>query len=181
MQVLRWSNLTWNKDRDEQGRTVEHHPETAHFVCEANGCIIEEHDKLGMIDAGAWIAERPFTGHAGFHIWAGYSLFENAAWRHLVEEFLRVRHNPAELKTFVNTALGETWEEQGETVEANALSKRVEVYGPDALPSGVVVLAAGVDTQDDRLEVHVVGYGAREESWPCQYEVLHGDPAQPAV
>lgn len=181
MQVLRWSNLTWNKDRDEQGKTIAHHPETAHFVCEAKGCIIEEHDKPAMIDAGTWIADKPFVCHAGFHIWAGYSLFENASWKNLVEEFLRVRRNPAELKTFVNTVLGETWEEQGETVEANGLAKRAEVYGPDALPDAVVALVAGVDTQDDRLEVQIVGFGAREEAWPCRYVVLYGDPAQNMV
>ncbi|MCX4195113.1 phage terminase large subunit family protein [Methylobacterium organophilum] len=181
MQVLRWANLHWNKDRDEQGRTIAHHPETAHFVCEANGCIIEEHSKPAMVDAGEWIAERPSAGHAGFHIWAAYSLFENAAWRFLVEEFLRVRGDPPLLQTFVNLVLGETWEEQGETVEANALVGRAEVYGPDALPKEVTVLVAGIDTQDDRLELQVVGYGAREEAWPCLYEVIRGDPAQPDV
>jgi len=181
MQVLRWSSLTWNKDLDDAGKTLAHHPETAHFICEAKGCVIEEHHKPAMIDAGRWVAERPFEGHAGFHIWAGYSLFENASWRNLVEEFLRVRHNPSELKTFVNTVLGETWEEQGETVEAHGLAKRVEVYGADQLPENVVALTAGVDTQDDRLEVHVVAFGPKEEAWPCQYEVLYGDPAQSKV
>ena len=180
-QVLRWANLTWNKDRNEKGETVAHHPETAHFVCEANGCVIEEHDKPAMIDAGGWVAEKPSAGHAGFHIWAAYSLFENAAWRFLVEEFLRVRHDPSLLQTFVNLVLGEVWEEQGETVAANALVGRAEVYGPDALPDAVLTLVAGVDTQDDRLEVQVVGYGAKEEAWTCRYEVLHGDPAQPQV
>jgi phage terminase large subunit GpA-like protein len=181
MQVLRWANLTWNKDKNEKGETVAHYPETAHFVCEANGCIIEEHEKPKMVDAGEWIAERPSAGHAGFHIWAGYSLFENAAWRYLVEEFLRVRNDPSLLQTFVNLVLGETWEEQGETVAANDLVGRAEVYGPDAMPDGVLAVVAGVDTQDDRLEVQVVGYGAKEEAWPCLYEVLHGDPAQPQV
>lgn len=180
-QVLRWANLTWNKDRNEKGETIAHHPETAHFVCEESGCIIEEHDKPAMIDAGEWIPGRPSAGHAGFHIWAGYSLFENAAWRFLVEEFLRVRSDPSLLQTFVNLVLGETWEEQGETVAANSLIARREVYGPEALPDAVVALTAGIDVQDDRLEVQIVGWGAKEESWPAAYEVLHGDPAQATV
>lgn len=180
-QVLKWANLAWNKDKNEKGETVRHYPETAHFVCEHNGCIIEEHDKPAMIDAGEWIAGEPFAGHAGFHIWAGYSLFENAAWRFLVEEFLRVRSDPSLLQTFVNLVLGESWEEQGETVAANSLIGRAEAYDADTLPEGVIALVAGVDTQDDRLEVQVVGWGAKEEAWPCLYEVIHGDPAQPKV
>ncbi len=180
-QVLKWSNLTWNKDKNEKGETVKHYPETAHFVCEANGCVIEEHDKPRMIDGGEWVAEKPFAGHAGFHIWAAYSLFENAAWRFLVEEFLRVRNDPSLLQTFVNLVLGETWEEQGETVAAGSLITRGEPYDHETLPDGVIALSAGVDTQDDRLEVQIVGFGAKEEAWPCLYEVLHGDPAQPKV
>ena len=175
-QVLRWANLRWDKDEDGT-----HRPETAHFVCEARGCVIEEHHKPAMIAGGEWIAERPFTGHAGFHIWAAYSLFPNAAWRYLVAEFLRVRKDPTLLQTFVNLVLGESWEEQAETVAGHALSTRGEAYDPLTLPEGVRVLTAGVDTQGDRLEVQVIGWGAKEESWPCLYEVIRGDPAQPDV
>lgn len=162
MQVLRWSNLAWNKDRNEKGETVRHYPETAHFVCEANGCIIEEHAKPGMIDAGNWVAEKPFAAHAGFHIWAGYSLFENAAWRFLVEEFLRVRSDPSLLQTFVNLVLGETWEELGETVAANSLIERREAYDGQTLPASIRAVTFGTDTQDDRLEIHFVAWGIGE-------------------
>lgn len=176
MQVLKWSNLRW--DKDEAG---EHRPETAHFVCEESGCVIEEHHKPAMIEGGEWIAEGPFSGHAGFHIWAAYSLFPNASWRSIVEEFLRVRHDPSLLKTFVNLVLGETWEEEGEAVDGTALSRRVESFDGDTLPAGVAAITTGTDTQGDRLEVQFVAWGKGEESWPFAYHVLHGDPAQPAV
>lgn len=175
-QVLRWQNLRWDKDADGN-----HLPETAHFVCEESGCVIEEHHKPAMIAAGRWIAQEPFSGHAGFHIWAAYSLFPNAAWRHLVAEFLRVHKDPSLLQTFVNLVLGEVWEEQGETVDSTSLAGRAEAYDDESLPDEIIALTAGVDTQDDRLEVQVIAWGAREESWPCLYEVIHGDPAQPAV
>ena len=38
------------------------------------------------------------------------------------------------------------------------------------------MLTAGVDVQDDRLEVEVVGWGKGEESWAIDYHVLWGDP-----
>ncbi len=180
-QVLKWQNLHWSKDVDDAGKTTKHHPDTAHFVCEAKGCVIEEHDKPAMIDSGRWIAEAPSNGHAGFHIWAAYSLFPNAAWRHLVEEFLRVHKDPALLQTFVNLVLGETWEEPAEKVDPHKLNTRAEPYGPLDLPPGVMALTAGVDVQDNRLEVQIIGWGAGEESWPVVYDVLHGDPAQQTV
>lgn len=175
-QALKWSNLRWDKADDGVGI-----PETAHFVCEESGCIIEEHHKPAMIDAGEWVAEKPFEGHAGFHIWAAYSLFPNAAWRFIVEEFLRVRNDPPLLQTFVNLVLGETWEEAGSTIDAGGFSSRLEAYDDQTLPESVRVVTAGVDVQDDRLEVQFIAWGRGEESWPCRYEILRGDPAQAEV
>jgi phage terminase large subunit GpA-like protein len=45
----------------------------------------------------------------------------------------------------------------------------------------VVVIAAGVDVQGDRLESEIVGFGRDEESWSLGYIVLPGDPARPEV
>jgi phage terminase large subunit GpA-like protein len=97
-QTLRWENLRWDKTE-----TGEHLPGTAHFVCERNGCIIREADKPGMIAAGEWRAERPFTGHAGFHIWTAYSLFPNATWADIVREFLAARADPILLRTWTTS------------------------------------------------------------------------------
>ena len=107
-QVLEWGGptvphgLKWRKDET----TGEALPETAHFVCRHNGCIIEEIDKPSMVEQGKWRATKPFTGHAGFHIWAGYSLFPNAAWHHLVREWLDVKDDPLGRQTFINLVLG---------------------------------------------------------------------------
>ena len=114
-QVLEWGSaesphgIKWSKS--EAG---EHLPDTAFYVCKANGCIIDEADKPAMVGAGEWIASKPFKGHAGFHIWAGYSLFVNAAWGALVAEWLRVKNDPLARQTFYNLVLGEPYEERGD-------------------------------------------------------------------
>jgi phage terminase large subunit GpA-like protein len=41
---------------------------------------------------------------------------------------------------------------------------------------GGVYLTAGIDMQQDRLEVEVVAWGEGEESWSVEYRVLWGDP-----
>jgi len=177
-QTLKWSGIRW-----ESGN-----PATAHYVCEANGCIIEETSKPAMIDAGEWIAEKPFNGHAGFHIWAGYSLFPNAAWPKLVEEFLEVKNDPVELRTFVNLVLGEPWEERGEEVDRHSLQERAFAEGWAATsaddqmmpaPDGVLLVTCGVDVQGDRHEVERVGWGVGDESWSLDHHVIYGDPSGP--
>jgi phage terminase large subunit GpA-like protein len=43
------------------------------------------------------------------------------------------------------------------------------------------MLTAGVDVQDDRLEVTVVGFGKDEETWVIDHAVLRGDPGSEAL
>jgi phage terminase large subunit GpA-like protein len=180
-QTLKWANLTWDKKLDENGNTLEHRPETAHFICEACQERIEERHKPAMIAAGQWIAEKPFKGHAGFAIWAAYSLWPNASWANLAREFLRVRRDRMLLRTFTNVVLGETWNEDYQIVDGHQLRLRGENYSPDSLPDTIRVLVAGVDTHPDRFEVLVLGFGAAEESWVVDFQVPYGDPGQQAA
>jgi len=175
-QTLKWENLKW--ERSEAG---EHLPETAHFRCEEHGCRLEEHDKPGMIDAGEWIAGKPSSGHAGFHIWTAYSLFPNAAWKYLVAEWLRVYKDPGQKKTFVNLVLGEPHQEAVDVADPDVLRKRCEPYSFETMPSDVKLITFGADTQDDRIEVTFVGWGPQGEAWVARHEVIGGDTSKPAV
>jgi phage terminase large subunit GpA-like protein len=182
MQVLEWGGrdtphgIKWR--RDAEGN---HLPETAFYVCKANGCIIDEADKPGMIAAGEWRATKPFKGHAGFHIWAGYSPHIKAAWGKLVAEWLEVKADPLQRQTFINLALGEPYEDRGDLALSESLLLRRREIWPGEVPPKVAVLTAGVDVQDDRVEIEVVGWGADEESWSIAHEVVEGDTQEPLV
>lgn len=178
MQPLEWGGpdtphgIKWR--RDEAGNGA---PETAFYAC-INGCVIDEAEKPEMIEAGEWRATAPFKGHAGFHIWAGYSLHVNASWSNLVAEWLRVKDDALARQTFINLVLGEPYEDRGEkSLQEAALLARCEVW-PGEVPDGVAVLTAGLDVQDDRIEVELVGWGRNEESWSLDFGVIEGDPDQ---
>lgn len=154
-------------------------PEEAHFVCSKNGCVIEHRSKREMVDKGEWRAQRPFTGHASFHIWAAYSYSPNATWGQLAKEFLEAKRGGHEqLKTFVNTVLGETWKETGEAPEWERLYHRREQYQIGTVPKPVKFLTAGVDVQKDRFVYEVVAWAANKESWSVEAGVLPGDTAR---
>lgn len=57
---------------------------------------------------------------------------------------------------------------------------RREEYKAD-VPMGVLLLTAGVDIQDDRIEAEVVGWGENEESWGIDFKIFRGSPARPRV
>lgn len=175
-QRLKWENLQW--DRTPEG---EHLPKTAFFRCEAKGCRIEEHHKPAMIDAGEWIADKPFAGHAGFHVWTAYSLFPNAAWGNIAAEWLEKYKDPGQKKTFVNTTLGLPHQEALDVADPDALAKRCEPYSYETMPSDVKLVTFGADTQDDRIEVTFVGWGPQGEAWVARHEVILGDTSKPTV
>jgi len=124
---------------------------------------------------GNWVARKE-SAVRGFHLNALVSPWKN--WRQIVDEFLEAKRlGPEGLKTWVNTVLGETWEEEGDSIEVETLDENRERYDAE-IPEGVLVLTAGVDTQDDRLEVEVVGWGVGRESWSIRYETFYGDPGR---
>ena len=182
-QVLEWGGpdtphgLKWRKDET----TGEPLPETAHFVCRVTGCLIQEVDKAEMVARGEWRATRPFAGHAGFHIWAAYSLFPNAAWHQLVREWLEVKDDPLARQTFINLVMGEDYEDGGDrALEEGRIAARAEIWS-DEVPDEVAVITKGVDVQDDRIEIETVGWGHNEESWSLAYDVIEGEFSDPAV
>jgi len=166
-QILRWGQIKFVKD--DKGRPVD-----VHYECEHCNAKLYEVDKLRMVRNGQWIAERPeVKGKAGFHLNELYSPW--SAWQKVVEDFLEAKKRPETLKVWVNTSLGETWEEEGLTVDDGSLLGRREEYTAQ-VPLGVAVLTAGVDVQDDRLLVKVKGWGRGEESWLIDWITIPGRP-----
>lgn len=173
--------LVFRERQDGRGHHMqwpEDKPEEAFFVCSKNGCVIEERDKRPMLAAGEWRAEAEFTGHASFHIWAAYSLSPNATWAQIADEFLDAKRQGVEkLKTFVNTTLGETWQERGEAPDWERLYNRREPYPIGSAPEGVYFITAGADVQKDRIYYEVVGWGLDKQSWTIEAGALYGDTA----
>ena len=127
---------------------------------------------------GLWIARQEHATKRGFQLNELASPWKR--WHEIILDFQVAKRSTETLKVWINTALGESWEEKGDTADDEALIKRRERYNCQ-VPDGVLVLTAGVDTQDDRLEVEVVGWGLGKESWGIQYKVFYGDPAQQIV
>jgi phage terminase large subunit GpA-like protein len=96
----------------------------------------------------------------------------------IVDDFLKAKPYPETLKTWINTTLGETWEDQlGEKIAGDSLASRADDYTQWAIPEGALMLAAGVDVQHDRLAFALWGYGPGEEAWAIAWEEIFGSPA----
>ena len=162
---LVWANVIFT-DMDDIG-----------YACPACGVVSSETDWKEQYKNGKFIAKYPERKVRGFHLNALASTF--VEWREIVEKFItaneeKKKGNIELLKAWTNTEMGETWDEEGEKIETDDLYKRRERYNCE-VPEEVLVLTAGVDVQDDRFEIEVVGWGAEKESWGIRYQVIRGD------
>jgi phage terminase large subunit GpA-like protein len=165
-QTLKWANVQW----------TDSNPETAKYQCEECAVLWSDADRRKAVKEGGWVATAEFNGIAGFAISGLYS-----PWTPLTEgvkDFLLVKKNPEQLKVWTNTYLGESWEDQGEAIDEFNLMDRAESFD-GKVPEEVVFLTCGVDVQDDRLELSVIGWGRDEESWVITHEIVYGDPSTP--
>jgi len=167
-QVLTWANVRW-WDGDA---------ETAAYVCEGCGSLWDDVKRNIAVRRGEWRARRPFNGIVGYHMSQIYSPFARLADG--VRDFLECKTHPELLKTWVNTFLGETWEEQGQRLDwSDVAENRDPGWITDTVPAGVTLITGAVDMQDDRAEVEFVGWGDDHRSWSLDYLQLYGDPSTP--
>ena len=130
-----------------------------------------------------WIAANPAAYESGVRsFWLNAFSSPWTPWSKIVLAFLEAKDDSLRLKVVWNTLLGKLWEERGELADEDTMLARREDYGRNAdgspveLPDGVLVLTMGVDTQDNRLEYEVVGYGQYGESWGIRRGFIMGRP-----
>jgi phage terminase large subunit GpA-like protein len=181
---LTWENFKANID-----------PERLHaacFSCESCGCIITHGDKERIVGLGKWVAHNPRGDHPGFHLWRAYA--PQRDWASIAVEYAQVmgwtrlevsessedaiaKAVEAETEqTFYNDVLGLPYEQATDAPDWEALRNRTE-NAPDGIGRGILpakgfIYTAGVDCQDDRIEVQLVAFGANRKRWVIDYKVI---------
>jgi phage terminase large subunit GpA-like protein len=167
-QALRFERLRWDRGA----------PETAAYLCEACERPIEERHKDAMLASGSWvpgaIAADPRA--VGFHLSALYSPYGWLSWADIARQWEEAQGSVEAIRAFRNTVLGETWQERGDAPDWQRLIERREPYPLGTVPRDAVVLTAGVDVQDDRIECDVWGWARGFTSWLVDHVVLAGSP-----
>lgn len=140
-----------------------------------------DHEGLFRDPTGAIIVA---PKHIAFHTWSAYS--PNVSWVDIVREFIAAQREASEgkkekLQAFINTTLGDYWAEDFEQTDDGELRQRAEHFPLERVPMGCLLLLAGIDTQPNRLECNVWGYGRGCEMWTIADRVFWGNPDEDAV
>lgn len=186
------------KDKRYGFKWINRDAATVGYACPHCGVLYNQAEYLSVWRLGRWVAEDgtwidehsrfrsaegdivPAPRAVAFHVWTAYS--PQATWEQIVRDYLAAvdkarAGDTSELKTFVNTTLGETWQEEVEQTEADALKARAEKYALRTVPRGGLVLVAGVDVQGNRFEVVVWAIGRGEEMWVVDHHIIDANPA----
>lgn len=148
---------------------------SVHYECESCKAHLTEIDKLKMVGHGRWIATHPErTRHAGFHLSELYSPW--STWAKMVEEWYEAKKSTETLRVFINTSLGETWDDaENLQIDDAKLAEKIEDY--DKLPEGVLALTCGIDVQDTYMVAVILGWGLDDECWVVDHKQILGSPS----
>lgn len=197
-------------------RRVQFHPrepDSARYECAGCGALWDDDDLLAANRAGHYVAAADFHGVASFALNALANPMLSLA--HLAREWIDAYEHMEttgdllKLKTFTRSRMALPWKDDNRRLDATEIQRTCAIrYPPDCAPSGVLAAVLAVDTQDDRLEAEVVGWGlapvehddlkmrralrdappdaSTATRWTLRryglgYHVFVGDPSAPAI
>lgn len=158
---VKWADIRWPEGA----------PDAAYWACPSCGGVMEETGKNDMVAQGRWRATRPeVTNHAGFKLNSLISPVPNARWGILAREFVSCKGDATRLQVFANTILGEGWKEDGNDLDRDLLNP--EAFGLKSIPECVIAITAGVDVQDDRLEITFTGWAENGAAYVLGHDII---------
>ena len=176
---IQWADIRFEHDEIIVAWKKTYKVRSVCYACPGCGCISTEAE---MKRAPArWEADNPAAYEQGTRsFWLNAFVSQWASWESIILKYLNAIGSTRKMQVVYNTCFGELWEDRGDLEDEDSLMARREEY-PAELPEGVLVLTAGVDTQDDRMEYEIVGHGHFGETWGIEKGIVMGRPYDDAV
>ena len=176
---INWTDIRFDYDENLIAGHKTYQVRNIYYVCPSCACVSTE---LQMKRAPArWEAENPDAYEQGTRsFWLNAFVSQWATWESIILKYLNAIGNTKKMQVVYNTCFGLLWEDRGDLQDEDSLMARREEY-PAELPDGVLVLTAGVDTQDDRMEYEIVGHGSFGETWGVEKGIIMGRPDDDAT
>ena len=171
---IQWKDIRYEYETKEVNQKKTYKVKSILYVCP--GCAAVSDEITMKRQPARWEADNPDAYAQGVRsFWLNAFVSQWASWESIILKFLNAVGKSRKLQVVYNTCFGELWEDRGELEDEDSLMARRDEY-PAELPDGVLVLTAGVDTQDNRMEYEVVGHGHFSETWGIEKGVVMGRP-----
>ena len=145
---------------DAEGMSNADRAEFAFYICQECGCVITDVQKQAAVKQGHWEAVRQttrFIKTVAFWINTLYSPFVRFA--EIAKEFMESKDDPERLQNFVNSWLGEPWEDTKLKTSAELVLERQTELPEFTVPDWTKLLTAGVDVQESSVYWTIRAWG----------------------
>lgn len=167
---FKFSQIKWPKNEyGEADTTIVSYQ--AYYECEHCKGRIDDRYKGQMLKNGKWIALNQVEGKprsVAFHINSIYSPW--LTFGAVAVEFLTSKDDPELLMNFVNSWLGEPWEDKASAMDSDVVLEKQSEIEEGVVPSWTQIITAGVDVQKHGFYWTIRAWGYRMTS----QNIAHG-------
>lgn len=175
-----FQSLEWGTEEDPykpaHWRFEPQAPHHARYICIHCRGEIFQHHLTAMLEDMRVVERMPLPGrHRSLRVPSFYSEFDS--WDAIAHDYLEVKDDPEELKTFVNLRCGLPYRASTDVPRAATLMKRREEWPAGLVPEFVLILVLGADVQLDGIFYEVTGWSRDRQSWSIEHGFLDGETA----
>lgn len=145
------------------------------------GNVIDENGDSHPINPGHYLQTADGNTHASFWVSGICSPWRSFGQRARAFVTAAKTGEPGKIQGVINTAFGELYSVGGEAPNWQIVANLRQPYPFGAVPTGVQVIVAGVDVQDNRLVYVVRGFGYNYSSWLIEHGEIWGDTSHTPV
>lgn len=173
MQRLRFHQLKFPKEGSKTERSA-----AAYYECPYCQGKISDADKHRMLQLGQWMHEGETEGtrvspkKTGFALNAIYSPWLSFA--DVAYKWLDAQGDQEKMQNFVNSWLGEPWEDVGSTAGAQKVLDNRGVYTRGMVPDWAQIITCGVDVQQNCLYYTVDAWGQGKKIYNIDHDCIFG-------
>ena len=189
----KYQELVWGNERSQNGikpDTEAGELKRAYYQCDFCHDAFFNHDKNDILARGRWEPSAkpssPFV--ASRHISGLYRPVGMSGWTEMYREYVKAKDDPEKMRGFVNLELGLPFKETGARPRLEKVIELRGGYKSGTVPHGVLFLTAGIDVQPGqrrgeanppRLEMEILGHGAKFRTWSIMYRRFEGEVFDP--
>lgn len=173
MQRLRFHQLKFPKEGSKTERSA-----AAYYECPYCQGKISDADKHRMLQLGQWMIEGETEGtraspkKTGFALNAIYSPWLSFA--DVAYKWLDAQGDQEKMQNFINSWLGEPWEDVGSTAGAQKVLDNRGVYTRGMVPDWAQIITCGVDVQQNCLYYTVDAWGQGKKIYNIDHDCIPG-------
>jgi len=183
MQELRFQQIKWTDELKADYKKAQGDPQkttrvaravlaSAWYECESCHGRIDDKHKPEMLRNGRWVADEESEyepKNVAYHISSLYAPW--VTWGDVAAEFLKSKPYPEKLRNFINSWLGEPWEERVKKTDEWDRKGKEGQHKRGQVPQECQMLTAAVDVQLDHFWWSVSGWAPGLKHWTIDYGV----------